>query len=364
LSNPVIIISLDEGRHKPSCSLVPEDFFEKVFGKEGKATRQGDKVYVMVPTESSLGQSPLPRPSPPPPVARTFPPHYGYYQEDYTHRRSGNAGGIISAVFVTLLLAVVIIGLAIAFQASQRNSLNNVYRSFAQRVGGTLQEGSLWSFPSVAFAHGGATVLLNVYSTGGKHSTHYTQLMFTLYHSPTFRCEIYPEGFFQEIGKFFGMQDIEVGYRMFDDHFVVKSDDIESVRNFLNAAVQQEMLKLKRLRSNDHVYLSMTGAQLIIRKLNVLNRADDLNTFYESGGRICDELMALIGENGAGAIQILDVSFETTEEAPKCQICGDQITSDKVICRRCRTPHHRDCWEYNGGCSVYACRERRYVVSK
>lgn len=355
LSAPVQIISGTENE-PPRFVVAPADFFAQAFDGETAVNRVDDKVYIKLPP---LNASEL---SPPPPPAQTNipPPSYPYYpQPNYSSAATG-----VGVVFLIVMFVVLIIGVALAVQASQRNAMNNVYRLFAQRVGGTLTEGSLWTFPAVTFAHDGASALLDVYATGGKNSTLYTQLTFTFYHNSSFRCEISPEGFFQEIGKFFGMQDIEVGYRTFDDHFIVKSDDVEMVRNFLNAAVQQELIKLKQLRRNNHIYLSMNSSRLLIKKLSLLNRLEDLIAFYESSGRICDEVMTLLGASGAGAIQILDVSFDGVEATPVCQVCGEEVTGNKVICRRCRTPHHRDCWEYNGGCSVYACKERRYIVSK
>lgn len=42
--------------------------------------------------------------------------------------------------------------------------------------------------------------------------------------------------------------------------------------------------------------------------------------------------------------------------APSCQVCGEPLTGQPVVvCHRCRTPHHRDCWRYNRGCSVFGC---------
>jgi hypothetical protein len=356
LSAPVQIMS-GTGSEPPRFVVVSFDFFAQAFGREAVVNQIGDKVYVKLPPINAS------EPSPPPPPAQTYipPPSYPSYYQQPNYSSSATGVGV---VFLIVMFVVLIIGVAIAVQASQRNAMNNVYRLFAQRVGGTLTEGSLWTFPTVTFAHDGASALLDVYATGGKNSTLYTQLTFTFYHNSSFRCEISPEGFFQEIGKFFGMQDIEVGYRTFDDHFIVKSDDIETVRNFLNAAVQQELIKLKQLRRNDHIYLSMNSSRLLIKKLSLLNRLEDVIAFYESSGRICDEVMTLLGASGAGAIQILDVSFDGAVETPTCQVCGDEVTSNKVICRRCHTPHHRDCWEYNGGCSVYACKERRYIASK
>ena len=38
-----------------------------------------------------------------------------------------------------------------------------------------------------------------------------------------------------------------------------------------------------------------------------------------------------------------------------CRVCGTAIGDKARICDDCLTPHHHDCWEYNGGCATYAC---------
>lgn len=42
-----------------------------------------------------------------------------------------------------------------------------------------------------------------------------------------------------------------------------------------------------------------------------------------------------------------------------CGVCGTGMREGCVACPRCETPHHSDCWSYNGGCAVYACGVRR-----
>jgi hypothetical protein len=41
--------------------------------------------------------------------------------------------------------------------------------------------------------------------------------------------------------------------------------------------------------------------------------------------------------------------------APVCPVCGEPIGVAPTICPECETPHHWDCWEYNGGCAIYGC---------
>jgi len=39
-----------------------------------------------------------------------------------------------------------------------------------------------------------------------------------------------------------------------------------------------------------------------------------------------------------------------------CPICGEPLSAKPVKpCPECRTPHHVECWNYNGGCGVFGC---------
>lgn len=41
-----------------------------------------------------------------------------------------------------------------------------------------------------------------------------------------------------------------------------------------------------------------------------------------------------------------------------CPYCGDLLGNEPVsTCQDCRTPHHRDCWQANGGCTTLGCPE-------
>ena len=48
---------------------------------------------------------------------------------------------------------------------------------------------------------------------------------------------------------------------------------------------------------------------------------------------------------------------DRTELRPTtCQVCGEALSEKAVVlCHRCKTPHHEDCWRYNRGCAVYGC---------
>jgi len=48
--------------------------------------------------------------------------------------------------------------------------------------------------------------------------------------------------------------------------------------------------------------------------------------------------------------------YDHLGKGTQCQVCGEELGQDLVACRSCATLHHRDCWDYNRGCSTYGCR--------
>ncbi len=56
----------------------------------------------------------------------------------------------------------------------------------------------------------------------------------------------------------------------------------------------------------------------------------------------------------------IDLAGATALGPPVCQICGDPIIDRKVWCVDCETLHHRDCFAWNGRCSVFGCTGMRF----
>ena len=54
----------------------------------------------------------------------------------------------------------------------------------------------------------------------------------------------------------------------------------------------------------------------------------------------------------------------TTPEGGECQICGHDMAEAVVVCRRCRTKHHEQCWKYYRSCSTFGCGEKRFSTSR
>jgi hypothetical protein len=58
------------------------------------------------------------------------------------------------------------------------------------------------------------------------------------------------------------------------------------------------------------------------------------------------------------------IKLEAVELSPggECQVCGSRMEEPVIRCEACRTPHHRECWQYMGRCTTYACKGKRFVA--
>lgn len=71
---------------------------------------------------------------------------------------------------------------------------------------------------------------------GGGFESGYETTAFTaeLHNAPAFRFAIHEQHFTDEIGKFFGMEDVEIGFIEFDKKLIVKTNDKLRIREIFN----------------------------------------------------------------------------------------------------------------------------------
>ncbi len=153
--------------------------------------------------------------------------------------------------------------------------------------------------------------------------------------------QVAPAGLWHDLRSMVGRHDFQVGDAEFDASCEVATSRGEFARQVLSPAI-------RGLLRNAAVF-----GKFVWR----LSRAGFL--FRATGWpatRVDLDRWLLV------AFQLLDAlpvppKSEIPPEA-KCQVCGVSLAEGKVVaCRRCATPHHKDCWEFNGRCSTFACGE-------
>jgi hypothetical protein len=110
-------------------------------------------------------------------------------------------------------------------------SQDEVWRKLSEELGAEYSGGSFWRGGKVEVRVGEWIILLDTYTVStGQSSVTYTRMRAPYVNADGFRFKIYREGFFSGIGKFFGMQDVVVGFPEFDKEFVIQGSDETKLR--------------------------------------------------------------------------------------------------------------------------------------
>ncbi|MBP89022.1 MAG: hypothetical protein CMJ64_20295 [Planctomycetaceae bacterium] len=155
------------------------------------------------------------------------------------------------------------------------------------------------------------------------------------------------------------MADIEIGSAKFDDMYVITGNDVPAIKGFLNGEVQLAIDQLRQFSERRGVYVSVNGGRLIIKKPGFIRDYKTLSRFVALSLHVFDHAT----QASAEGIDFVDqpAGSSSVIEDVVCQICGEDVKLDAVSCRSCRTPHHKDCWEYYGACSTFGCGQKRYT---
>ena len=256
-------------------------------------------------------------------------------------------------VFIFVLIAIAFAVIASNLQ-SRATALNAAYSRLAQHYGGFVRPAGWFDCPSATFTVNGIVVSVSVFASGDRRAKYYSQVHLE-WPDPTLRVEISPRSFWGRVGWVIGVRDIEIGSPQFDDDYVILGGDPQAVRNLLTFAVQHQINLLRRFLGNGEVYVSFSGGRILVKKQAILRDFESLRRLVEMSLEL--HAQALLTQSAG--IEFDDDAVAQPVESPVCQVCGDVIEANMVVCRRCQTPHHLDCWQYFGRCSTYGCGETR-----
>lgn len=121
----------------------------------------------------------------------------------------------------------------------------DVWTLVADELGAEFTRGGFFRADKVIYWWGNFPITLDTYTTGGEDSQTYTRMRVVCSVPASFKCKVYREGIFSLFGKMLGMQDIEIGDRWFDEVFVVKGNDPESVKILLSDAQLRSLISIQ-----------------------------------------------------------------------------------------------------------------------
>ena len=110
-------------------------------------------------------------------------------------------------------------------------SKDEVWGQLARELRADFVDGGFWRGSKVQASVKEWSVTLDTYtvSTGKSHIT-YTRMRAPYVNKDGFRFRIFRKGFFSELGKLFGMQDVEVGHPWFDEEFIIQGNHVDKLR--------------------------------------------------------------------------------------------------------------------------------------
>ena len=119
-------------------------------------------------------------------------------------------------------------------------SKDEVWRQLSEEIGAEFVEGGFWKGSKVQAHVGPWTVTLDMGTSDEDGESPATRLRAPYINPEGFRFTIYRKNLFSDLGKFLGMQDIEVGDPEFDEAFIIKGNDESKVRDlFANSKIRQ-----------------------------------------------------------------------------------------------------------------------------
>jgi hypothetical protein len=137
-------------------------------------------------------------------------------------------------------------------------------------------------------------------------------------------------------------------------------------REFLALTVRQAIRNLHRLAPPAGMLVSINPERLLVQvDRNLGLYPEVLAGMVGESLTIHDGLRQGVAARMGQGIDIVDVGPSEVVDAgpPVCKVCGDPILQSRVLCASCRTPHHQDCWEFIGACSIYGCNGKRSVTT-
>jgi hypothetical protein len=270
---------------------------------------------------------------------------------------------------VILGLIVFVIYAAIRFVAGVSGWISGsrfrAYRALAARYHGKYENRGLSEPPTVSFSHNGSNVRVGLApQVYGKLVGPRTRVVARFRQGLPFRLELAPVARPGPPQPPKGTRLVRLLDPEFDRGFVVQANDTEMAQEFLTPTVRSTIVNLLRLAPPGGMLLSINPERLLVQvDRNLAAYADSLLLAVHGALVIHDGLLAGVSSRLGQGIAIVESGAAEPDDAgpPICKVCGEAILTPGVICVTCRTPHHRDCWEFVGSCSIYGCNGKQSV---
>lgn len=275
------------------------------------------------------------------------------------------ASGVFILVVVVVAIFAVIRGMAqgISYVAGARF---RAYRQIAARYRGRYEHRGISDPPTVSFSYNGSAVRVGLAPVvEGQSAPPRTRVVARFATASPFRLELYPRGRQAPAQPPKGTRPVRTDLAEFDGLYVAHSNDPQIAADLLRVSTVRAALEdLRRLAPPFGMLASVNPERLLIQvDRNLGPTAAGLEIAVRDALILHDHLRATVGSRIGDGVTIVAVGSAQVEDAgpPICKVCGEIIVAEFVYCGQCRTPHHRDCWTFVGGCSIFGCQGKQSI---
>ena len=264
----------------------------------------------------------------------------------------------ILVVFVAIYLIVRLVSTA----ASWSGTWHRPYSQLAVIHDGRVESRGHDQPPLVSFQHKGSLVRVGLApdQPGQIESTPRTRVVARFPAAIPFRMELAPQARPGPLQPPKGTRPVAIDDLEFDRAYAVHANDPEIARDFLTPAVRAAVNRFHERVHLGGMLVSVSPEWILVQMDRDLGVSADLLAWgVQDSLLLHDALVEAVERRLDQGVAIIEAGSDDPppRETVVCKVCGDAIGDGLVmVCETCKTPHHRDCWTYVGGCSIYGCQ--------
>lgn len=265
-------------------------------------------------------------------------------------------------VFFVAIYAIVRL---VSTVASWTGTWHRPYSQLAVAFDGRVESRGNDRSPLVSFEYKGSLVRVGLApeQPGQIESIPRSRVVARFAEGVPFRLELAPYSRIGQAQPPKGTRRVEVDEPHFNRAYVVHANDQEIARDFLTPVVQLAVNRMHELAHQGGMLISVSPERMLVQVDRDLGVEVDLLAWAVRDSLLLhDALIEAVEKRLKQGVAIIEGSPDDPPalDPVVCKVCGDAITEGVVmVCETCKTPHHRDCWNYVGGCSIYGCQGKK-----
>ena len=260
-----------------------------------------------------------------------------------------------------MAVATVATMMTIAFCLTVVGRWNRVYRDLATQYKGVFRSAQVWRKPILRFNYGEYSVQVRSRRLSfwrfRSAANRRTQVVVSSWPNRRLRLELFPHGWESPLRRQYRLNVVPIRDEPLDNYFTFRSNEPQPAERFLSAGVISQVKQLQTLLDTNQFTLSVAGGKFTVSMIGYSTNRQFLDDFIRLSLETFDQAILTLSEG----IDFVAEDEATILDDVKCPICSCDILQDMVVCVRCKTPHCRDCWNYNGKCATFGCGETRFL---